>query len=101
MMDIDISLRLSAQRALLDAIPNGLRAVSVEAKEQTILFRCIFEDVDSKEKHWELLSVAGTEIISDFSDHKIAEEYLVDDGPRQKIKHLKHLVFMRKESSID
>ncbi len=97
-MNIDTSLRLSAQRALLDAVPVGLRAVSVEAKENMIFVRSIFDSQQSKDKHWESLSIAGTEIISDFPDYNIKEEFLVNT--EHKMKHLKHLVFMRKETDI-
>ena len=97
-MNMDINLRLSAQRALLDAVPIGLRAVSVEHKENMILVRSIFASQQSKDEHWESLSIAGTEIISDFPDYKIKEEFLVNT--EHKMNHLKHLVFMRKETDI-
>ncbi len=99
-MNIDSKLRLSAQRALLDAVPVGLRAVSIEIKEGMIFLRSIFESQKSKDEHWESLSIAGIEIISDFPDHKITEEFLINDDITQKMKHHKHLVFMRKETDI-
>ena len=99
-MSIDISLRLSAQKALLDAVPIGLRAVSIETKNAMIFFRCIFDSQQSKDDYWESLSIAGTEIISDFPDFKIFEEFLVNNDFNHIMKHFKHLVFMRKETSI-
>ena len=92
----DIDVRLSAQRALCGAIPNSLRAVSVEVVGQTIQVRSIFDD-GCTEDDKELLSVAGTEIIADFPDLlTIDEEFLVIAMP-QSMQHLTHLVFLRYE----
>jgi hypothetical protein len=95
--NLSIKIRLSIQRALLGAVPASLRAVSVDADEGKIYYRCIFNGEPSEDE-WELLSVAATEIIADFPEpYIIEEEYLHIPNPK-KMKHLKHLVFLRHEA---
>ena len=93
-MEPDIELRLSAQRALWGKITLGLRAVSVEIADQTIRWRCIFESEIIKEKYWEELSCAASEVVADFSNVSIDEEYVVIPNPLE-MEHLKWLVFLR------
>jgi len=90
------NIRLSAQRALLGAIPTSLRAVSIEVSSQIIRIRNIF-DKGYTESEKELLSAVGAEIASDFSEvHKIEEEFLVI-SEHQPMQHFAHLVFLRYE----
>lgn len=100
-MNIDIKLKLSVQRALLGAIPSGLRAVSIEAKDSVIFLRSIFDSEKAKNENWETLSMVGTEIISDFPNFKISEEFITLSGTTKDMNHLKNLVFMRQETFFD
>ncbi len=95
-IDLDVQIRLSAQRALWDQIPPTLRAVSVDIDEQNVYFRCVF-DGEPAEYEWEILSVAAAEIIADFhAPYTIEEEYLSIKAPNA-MNHLKHLVYLRHE----
>jgi hypothetical protein len=96
----DTYIRMSAQGALLGQIPASLRAVSVDVDKANskVLLRCIFDGAPT-EDDWELLSVAATEIIADFSaPFTIEEEYLETKYPNE-MKHLKHLVYLRHEKA--
>lgn len=95
--NLDVRIRLSAQRALLGQVTPSLRAVSVDVGERKVYFRCIF-DGNPTEYVRELLSVAATEIIADFQEpYMIEEEYLSIEEPNE-MKHLKHLIYLRHES---
>jgi hypothetical protein len=95
--DVAITLRLSAQRALLGQVPPVLRALSVAAAEHCIHFRCYF-DGPTSDHDKELLSEAATEIIADFSaPWAISEEYLELPYP-EPMRHLEHLIYLRHES---
>jgi hypothetical protein len=100
---MDIStfyIRLSAQRALLGAVPFRLRAVSVEIEGSIVRMKGIF-DSGCTECDKEVLFVAGTEIIADFpSSFNIEEECLVVPHP-QPMEHLTHLVYLRHEPSFN
>lgn len=90
------NIRLSAQRALLGAIPSTLRAVSIEVSSQIIRIRNIFDD-GCTESEKELLSAVGAEIASDFPEvHKIEEEFLVIPK-HEPMQHFENLVFLRYE----
>ena len=95
-----IYLRLSALRALLGHVPPSLRAVSVDFFEPEIIrFRAVF-DVGATDEDVELLSVAATEIISDFSaPWRITEEYVRCPAPAP-VKHLTYLIFLRHEADL-
>jgi hypothetical protein len=91
-----ITLRLSAQRALLGNIPANLRSASIEYRGTEIACRFIFYAAPSDDDK-ELLSCAAAEIISDFPDfYTVSEEYLAIPSPL-KITHLGHIVFLRHE----
>ena len=95
--DLNILIRLSAQRGLWGAIPRSLRAVSVDAVENIVSFRCIF-DRDATEADKELLTCAATEMIANFPDSwTIKEEYLEIPEP-ERMHHLRFLVFLRHEA---
>ena len=94
--NLSTKIKLSAQRALLGSITDSLRAVSIDVVEEKIYYRCIFKR-EPTENERDLLSVAATEVIADFSAlHKIEEEYLVVTET-EKIFHLKYLVFLKYE----
>lgn len=104
MAEPEPDIRISAQRALLGYVTRGLRAVSVEKNGDVIRWRCIFASDVAKERQWEELSCAATEVIADYNTNAtIDEEYLVvrlRDGEGQQVnemQHLEHLVFLRHE----
>ena len=92
-----ISFRLSAQRALLTHVTPSLRAVSIAVDEANLKWaiRFIFDGKPS-EAHLELARGAVTELISDFPDWEVADEFLKISAP-EKITHLDWVVFQRAE----
>ena len=70
----DISLLLSAVRALLGNVSPALRAASVEWNNNTILWKCSFDE-SATPYDYELVSVAAAEIIADFPDAELEEIY--------------------------
>jgi len=93
--EIDISLILSGVRALLGHVPNNLRFVSVELKDEIIHWKCIF-DSNATEKDIELLSQAAGELISDFPKFGLNEISEIVDFP-SKGNPLKNLIYYRHE----
>jgi hypothetical protein len=92
----DVNLLLSAQRALLGAVLNSFRAVSIGMKEGGLaIFRCVFEDVPTTNDR-ELLSTAATELLSDFPDNVIEEDFIVVPFPKP-IPQLINIIFQRHE----
>jgi hypothetical protein len=92
----DVRLRLSAQRALLGAVPKTLREVSVELQGSVLRFRAVFEQEPSDDER-ELLSVACTEIVADYPDvHDVQDEYVVVPPPAKPMP-LAEVVFRRAE----
>ncbi len=79
-------LRLSAQRALLGAIHPEIRMVKVKLAGGTIVMTAIVSEPLGAAAS-DALSVAATEIISDFPDLDIREEIIVSAGnlPREHI----------------
>ena len=100
MINIDVQLRLIAQRSLWGLVPSSLRAASVSYDAHIIAFRCIFDGPPS-ENDRELLSMAATEIIADFNEpYLIDEQYLGIPYP-QPMEHLRYLIFLRYEINND
>lgn len=94
-----ISLRLSAQRALLDNIPASLRCASLEYRGTEIV-ACFVFDGEPTDDDRELLSCASSEIISDYpAPYTMSEEYLAIPYPA-KIPFLRHIVFKRHEGEV-
>jgi hypothetical protein len=91
-----VNLRLSAQRALWGAVPASLRAFSVEISGHIIHVRSVFDETWTEE-HKELLSIAGSEIISDFHAPFTIEEEFLNIPVKEAMKHLTHLIFLRHE----
>jgi len=91
------NLRLSALRALLGAIPTSLRAYSVEFSGQVIRARSVFDETWIDE-HKELLSVVGTEIVSDFHTAFTIEEEFLSVPKSEPMENLAHLIYLRHEA---
>jgi len=91
----DISLTLSAIRALLGNVAPPLRSASVEWKENTIIWKCVF-DTTATADDYELMSTAAAEIISDFPDAELEEIYLTVEPP-ESVEPLEHLIYHRHE----
>jgi hypothetical protein len=79
-------------------IPPSLRSVSVEFRNDTIVWQCIF-DKDATEDDFELLSSAATEVIADFEGHML-EELLRKIPFPEKLVHLKNLIYHRHEEGF-
>ncbi len=93
----DISLTLSAVRALLGNVTPPLRSASVEWKVNTIVWKCVF-DTTATAEDYELMSTAAAEIISDFPDAELEEIYLTV-APPESVEPLEHLVYHRHEQN--
>ena len=89
----DISLTLSAVRALLGNVTPPLHSASVEWKENTIIWKCVF-DTTATEDDYELMSTAAAEIISDFPDAELEEIYLTL-APTESVEPLEQLIYHR------
>ncbi len=83
------ALRLSAQRALLGAIPGDVRLIAITDDGHTIDVTVIaaraLDDAAA-----EALSIAATEIIADFPDRLLREHCHVETGPLASENVLTH-----------
>jgi hypothetical protein len=95
-----VQLRLSAQRALWGHVPPSLRAVSLEMRDTTIVFRAVFEP-GAPDAERELLSFAAAEVIADFSAPTTIEEELLEVASPTRPPQLRHLDFLRWEPLAD
>src|SRR5689334_25430517 len=77
-----ISLRLSAQRALLTHVTPPLRAVSLSVDEMVRRWaiRFVFDDRPS-ESQLEAARCVVTEVFADFPDWEYADEFLIVPAP--------------------
>lgn len=91
----DIKLILSSVRALWGLVTPHLRSVSVEMRDNTIFWLCIF-DKDATESDLELMSEASGEVIADFNTNRINEIIQIIPFPG-KTRHLKNLIYLRHE----
>jgi hypothetical protein len=93
----DITIRLSAQRALLTHVTSQLRAVSVDIdpSQRRVWVRFVF-DGEPLEAAREAASCAATEVVADYPDWKVAEEYVSTPAPGQ-MAHRRLLVYHRCE----
>ena len=98
MSDIDVQLKLSAQRALLGNVTPPLRHASIELKNNKIVWQCIY-DVDAIEDDLELMSVSGAEIIADYPPEYGYEEIIVIHPFPEKIESLKNPIYFRNENN--
>jgi len=86
-----VRLLLSLQRAMLGEVTPNIRAVTCR------ILRWIIDGPVS-EKLRDDLSVIGTEVVSDFSSHRISEEFVRRDAPADiKTLYLDDLAYLRKE----
>jgi hypothetical protein len=97
--DPSVSIRLSAQRALWGAIPPRLRAVSVELIDHTIRMRSIF-DGGPTDAEREALSIAGTEMVADFTTPFVISEEMLSVPYPAEMQHLRWLIYLRNESKF-
>ena len=98
MTQLNVRLCLSAQRALLGAVPHSLRAVSLEFRGTVLHFRAVFWKEPTDDER-EMLSVACTEVVADFTDDELThlEEQFLTVPPSCEPEHLAELVFLRAE----
>lgn len=95
--EIDNHIILSSVKALLGEIVPSLRSVSVELREKTILWQCLF-DSNATEKDFELLSAASTEMIADFNNYNLKEIIKYVPFPEQ-LENLKNVIYLRHENN--
>lgn len=98
MSDIDVQLKLSAQRALWGNVTPPLRHASIELKDNKIVWQCIY-DGDAIEDDLELMSDSAAEILGDFSSDYGYEEIIVIRPFPEKIEYLKNLIYFRNENN--
>ncbi|MBQ9601592.1 MAG: hypothetical protein IJR46_06225 [Neisseriaceae bacterium] len=92
-----ISLLLSSQRALLGEITPNIRQIFLGLVDKTIQFIVIF-DGEISEDDEDNMSCVGTEIVSDFCDLFINEQFLSIPYPERYIVPENHFcVYARKE----
>ena len=95
--EIQISLLLSAQRALLGEITPNIRHIWIGLIDKTIQFIVIF-DGEISEDDEDNMSCVGTEIVSDFYDLFINEQFLSIPYPEHYVIPENHFcVYARKE----
>ncbi len=80
---------------MLGNVAPPLRSASVEWKENTIIWKCVF-DTTATADDYELMSIAAAEIISDFPDAELEEIYLTVAAP-EFVEPLEHLIYQRYE----
>jgi hypothetical protein len=95
--DIDNSLILSSVRALWGMVPPTLRSVSVELRDDKIVWQCLFDE-NASEDDFGLLSSAAAEIIADYNVYGL-EEVLKKVPLSDKLENLKNVVYYRHEHS--
>ena len=98
MNDIRTSLLLSVQRALLGAVPPGLRAVTCGWVGTQITLRFVF-DGEISEANTEDAQIVGSEVIADFpAPWTISEDIVRLDHPAGlRPGALAHWAYLRKE----
>lgn len=98
MTENNIELILRSVRALQGEITPSLRSVSVELRGKVIIWQCIF-DGDATDDDFELMRMASTELIADYSyDYSLDEKIMKIQFPNE-MKNLKNLIFLRHESN--
>ncbi len=93
----DISLILSAVRALQGNVTPPLRSASVEWKENTVVWKCVF-DTSATADDYELMSIAATEIVADFPDYELEEIYITIPLP-ESVEPLNNVIYKRHEQN--
>ena len=92
----DARLRLSAQRALIGAVPDALRAVYVEIADKRLVLHAIFASEPATKERDLMCDVSG-EILSDYLPDEVssAEEDIRVVPEPTRIDCAGILVFMR------
>ncbi|RYY87039.1 MAG: hypothetical protein EOO15_13015 [Chitinophagaceae bacterium] len=90
------SLLLSAQRALLGAVTQHLRAVTIGYDEKGCTLRGYF-DAGASDEEKELLDVAMTEMVADFPNIERWEFEAVDRAELEEMEVLDVWVYRRHE----
>jgi hypothetical protein len=98
--ELEVRLRLSAQKALWQLVPPTLRAVSVDSVGSEIVFRAVFEP-GAPEADRDLLEMAATEVIAQFSSPATLREEHLEVPPPTKPPHLRYVVFERAEKTSE
>lgn len=80
MRPADTALRLSAQRALLGAISAPVRLIKIACEDNKIRFTVICARALSDQER-DALTTAAAEIISDFPDCALEENFIVSTAP--------------------
>jgi hypothetical protein len=94
---INKELIISSVRALWDMITPSLRSVSVELRDNKIIWQCIFDE-DGTEDDFELMSSAAGELIADYSNYGL-EEIIKKIPKNVKVQNLENLIYSRHESN--
>jgi hypothetical protein len=94
----DIHLILSGTRALIGEITPSLRSVSLEERNTTIFWKCVF-DTNATEDDFELLSAAAAQVIADFPNVNGLEEIIIVIPFPKPTEPLKNLIYHRHENN--
>ena len=89
-------LLLSLQRALLGEVSPNIRAVTSSFAPDRIILRWIIDGAISDDLK-ESLSSVGTEVVADFPDRDISEEYIGCDAPADIGTHVLDLIAYRRK----
>lgn len=89
-------LKLSTQRALLGAITANMRAITLQAKNDSLLLRVIFYKNPSDDEK-DLLGDITAEILADFNEiNHVNEEFIIDSkSPSKNLECLDFWAYMR------
>ena len=97
--NINEFLKSSAKRALGGNTPKSLRKASIELKDKEVQWLCIL-DYSATEDDIEDCSVAGTEIIADFTWEYGINEMFEKTKPNDEQRELKNVVYQRLEKNF-
>lgn len=90
----DEFLRLSAKRALRGNTPKSLRKASIELIDKEVQWLCVL-DFSATEDEIEECSIAGGELISDFTWEYGLNEMFEKTKPDEKPRELKNVIYQR------
>ncbi len=94
---INNELIISSVRALWNMITPNLRSVSIELRDKTIVWQCIFDE-NGTEDDFDLMSSAAGEVIADFNEYGLEE--IIKKIPKDiKVQNLENLIYSRNESN--